>query len=731
MPDVSPALPADYLERVYAGVLGKIIGVYLGRPLEQWSHQAIVERLGEVDYYVHEKLKQPLIVTDDDISGTFTFIRALEDNGCSPQLTARQIGHTWLNYIIPQRAILWWGGMGVSSEHTAYQRLVSGIDAPASGSIALNGPVVAEQIGAQIFIDGWGLVNPGDPERAAAMARKAGSVSHDGEALHGAVVVATMVAQAFVEKDLDRLYDTVDDFIPPDCRIRRLIDDLRGWRARFDDWHRGLELIHEKYSYEKFGGGCHMVPNHAVIQLALLWGGDHFQRSLMLANTAGYDTDCNSGNVGCINGVRLGLAGIDNGPDFRGPVADRMLLPTADGGGCVTDAASQAVRLAAMGARLRGRALAPPKSGKRYHFALPGSVQGFVCDASPESAGAGQVGNSLGGFAAGERCLKLAFDRIAGGRVARASTQVFVTPEQAGMGGYSVLASPSLYAGQTVSVAVKVCAQTNADVVVRLCARHYTAKDQLARVYGESKRLSPGQTAELAWTVPDTGGHPYCDIGVEVAAAPAVNGAPHAASGVLFLDHLDVVGTPRVTFRQPDNLGNRWSGDWAKMWFTQWVNAADNLEPGYGHELLRIAHNTDGGLALCGHRDWTNYTLTTRLHIHLARRALLAVRVQGLRRYVALAIEPSMSAKGVGRVLLIRRRDDEETVLAELEGKIPLYTDLAVTLTARGREFAAQLRVHGEALSIAASDDLYGSGGIGVGVDQGRVNVLPMEVSPA
>ena len=28
------ALPADYAERVYAGVLGKLIGVYLGRPVE-------------------------------------------------------------------------------------------------------------------------------------------------------------------------------------------------------------------------------------------------------------------------------------------------------------------------------------------------------------------------------------------------------------------------------------------------------------------------------------------------------------------------------------------------------------------------------------------------------------------------------------------------------------------------------------------------------------------------
>jgi hypothetical protein len=28
-------IPNDYAERVYAGVLGKLIGVYLGRPFEQ------------------------------------------------------------------------------------------------------------------------------------------------------------------------------------------------------------------------------------------------------------------------------------------------------------------------------------------------------------------------------------------------------------------------------------------------------------------------------------------------------------------------------------------------------------------------------------------------------------------------------------------------------------------------------------------------------------------------
>ena len=44
------AIPNDYTERVYAGVLGKLIGVYLGRPFEGWSYEALSERFGEINY---------------------------------------------------------------------------------------------------------------------------------------------------------------------------------------------------------------------------------------------------------------------------------------------------------------------------------------------------------------------------------------------------------------------------------------------------------------------------------------------------------------------------------------------------------------------------------------------------------------------------------------------------------------------------------------------------------
>ena len=65
----------DTQERIYAGVLGKMIGVYLGRPVEGWSYEAIQSRFGEIEEYIHEELNLPLVVTDDDLSGTFGFFR--------------------------------------------------------------------------------------------------------------------------------------------------------------------------------------------------------------------------------------------------------------------------------------------------------------------------------------------------------------------------------------------------------------------------------------------------------------------------------------------------------------------------------------------------------------------------------------------------------------------------------------------------------------------------------
>ena len=158
-----------------------------------------------------------------------------------------------------------------------------------------------------------------------------------------------------------------------------MINDIREWHAaKPDDWRATRDQIAAHYGYDKYGGNCHMVPNHGLIIHSLLHGDGDFQKSLMIVNTCGWDTDCNSGNVGCLLGIRGGLAAIEAGADFRTPVADRMYLATADGGRAITDAVTETVHLVNAGRALAGEEPIAPKNGARFHFDLPGAVQGFL-----------------------------------------------------------------------------------------------------------------------------------------------------------------------------------------------------------------------------------------------------------------------------------------------------------------------------------------------------------------
>ena len=169
-------------------------------------------------------------------------------------------------------------------------------------------------------------------------------------------------------------------FVPKDSLIRRVVEDVRNWHGGDNgcDWERTRSLIATHYGYDKFPGNCHVIPNHALIILAMLYGRDSFQQTMRIANTAGWDTDCNAGNAGCLFGIRKGLPGLDAGPDYRTPVADRMYLSSADGGGAITDAVIEAQSLVASGYALaRKPRPARPKQGARFNFSMPGSLQGF------------------------------------------------------------------------------------------------------------------------------------------------------------------------------------------------------------------------------------------------------------------------------------------------------------------------------------------------------------------
>jgi ADP-ribosylglycohydrolase len=719
------AIPSDYLERVYAGVLGKIIGVYLGRPFEGWTYEHIMDHLGEVNYYVHEKFNVPLIVTDDDISGTFTFIRALQDYGYSRDITPAQIGHSWLNYIIEQQTILWWGGMGNSTEHTAYLRLKAGIEAPQSGSIELNGKVVAEQIGSQIFIDGWGMVAPGDPELAADFARRAGSVSHDGEAIYGAQVIAAMEAQAFVEKDINKLIDTAISFIPKDSIIAYMINDIRNWHAKEPDWHKARELLAERYGYDTYGGNCHMIPNHGLIIFSLLYGDDDFQKSLMIVNTAGWDTDCNSGNVGCLLGIKNGLAGINQGPDWRGPIADRLFLPTADGGRAISDAVAETYHLVNMGRALHNLEPVVAKDGARFHFELPGAVQGFVSEDSIAARDVISIENVEGCSTSGNHSLAIHYQGLAAGRVGRAETSTFIPSREVAtyfqQRGYSLLASPTVYAGQTLHARVVADNSNQSDIQVSIYIKHYDVKDELTIVRSESVQLAAGADSIITWQIPATHGYPIAFVGVEVQGEGG-------KCGTIYLDYLTWDGVPNITLNRPfEREHSRLSRNTGPtMWKKAWIDGFDSRERltelDYWPEPYRLIQNKGRGLIMQGTRDWTDYQVTVRMTPHMCQAGGVGVRVQGMGRYYALLLDRE-------KTRIIRAFEGKDTVLAEVDSGWQFGRPYELNLQVEGNRLIGS--VNGKVVIEAEDPEkMYTGGGIALIAEVGRIGCDHVEVRP-
>jgi ADP-ribosylglycohydrolase len=705
--------PHDYIERAYAGVLGKIIGVYLGRPVEGWSFEQITRHFGEVDRFVHSKVQVPLVVTDDDLAGTFTFIRALEDYGFSRDITARQIGQTWLNYIIEDRAIIWWGGLYHSTEHTAFLNLKSGIAAPESGSIARNGHIIANQIGAQIYIDGWAMVSPGDPEGAVRLARQAASVSHDDEAVNAACLIAAMEAQAFIEPDIQTLIDTGLSLIPSNSLIYRLVMDLREWREQDQDWRKTRQRIVREYGYKKYVGGCHIVPNHALIQLGLLYGGGDLRESLKICITSGWDTDCNAGNLGCLLGIRSGLDTFISEIDWRTPVADRIFLATADGGSAITDAVLQTDRIVRSAYALRD--LEPPtrKGGRRFHFDLPGALQGFQADIAPDCIPT-RLQNIAGKSRDGKYCLQLAFDHLPPGRVARTATATFILPEDLNMGGYELIASPTIYSGQTAQALIMSDGQTTGNLETALFIRFYDANDQPAILHSPPQHLSPDENCLLEWQIPEINGCPIFQIGVEIRAVP---GSPDI-EGCIYLDWLDWTGEPSCTFSRP---AGRTLPDHPMLYRRAWAQAVDHWDH-WWNQPFRIIQDRGRGMISIGTRQWRDYAVSARVTSAKFQSGGIAVRVQGLKRFYALLLVEG------GKLQLLKALDGNH-ILAECDFHWDIWKPYEMRLEVIGNHLRGW--IDGKMLleTVDEGSPLSG-GGIALVIERGHLAAPAVHIEP-
>mgnify|MGYP001158952120 FL=1 len=709
-------LDKTYEEKVYAGVLGKIIGVFLGRPFENWSYERIMRELGPINYYVNDKLDFPLPVSDDDITGTFTFLRAFKDFNYKKDLTAKDIGQTWLNNLIEDKTILWWGGRGHSAEDTAYQNLKQGIDAPLSGSIEMNGKVIAEQIGAQIFIDGWALVSPGDPEKAAHYAKLAASVSHDGEAIYGAQVVAAIEAMAFVENDISKLINESKKIIPKDSTIYKLISDLQDWRTSNLGWEQAREKIVENYGYDKFLGNCHMVPNHALIIMSLLYGDNDFQKTMMIVNTAGWDTDCNSGNVGCILGIKNGLKGLRSGPDYLSPINDVLYCPTAIGGETLTDALTESYKIINTARKINDLEIIEPKEKSRYHFELEGSTQGWKPQLSSDNICETTITNVEHQTNIGERALEISFKQLSKNNNCEVLVDTFYPDIILGLEGkkrkdffhYDFISSPIVYPGQSIKTQLKNIA--NKKIAVKLFIKYWGRDDKLEKIASEEHLLDCNEDKIIDWVIPSTENNPIGQVGISVSSDENMDGS-------FILNFLNFDGEAKQIFRRPDHITEYKRGEetkegyYGQIWRHAWVPAIDKWEE--RGKNFRICQNIGRGLIFTGTDIWKNYTVSSKIILQSVSSGGLVSRVQGVRRYYGFELSTNNK-------LIISKMFYNNTILKEIDFDVEFFKEYNLKMEVKGNKISGYVDDN-LVLEVEDSNNILDNGGAGLVVADGTL----------
>lgn len=530
-------IPNDYLERVYSGFIGMNAGIRLGAPVEptEWTPEMIKDVYGEVTGYLKD---YKVFSADDDVNGPVFFLRALIDDAVDRELEAQDVARAWLNYSREGIGMFWWGGDGVSTEHTAYLNLLRGIPAPKSGSAETNGLVMAEQIGGQIFIDTWGWLFPNDPTKAANYAEIAASVSHDKNGLYGARFIAACIASAFSAQSIKEIIERGLEEIPADSTYTKVVRAVQGFYEKEpDDFWKCRTYLEEEWGYDKYTGVCHIIPNAGICALALYYGEGDLSRTIEIATACGWDTDCNAGNVGSIVGTLVGLDGVED--KYRKPINDVIITSSVSGYLNILDIPTFIKSLALLGYRVSGEP-APStlvnsyKEEVFFDFLLPGSTHGFQTD-FPFKAIL-KPNDTVGYHTPGS--LEIFIDRMLMEDKVRVFYQTFYRREEFNDEKYKPTFAPKAYSGQKVSLKLFLDKYYGEEVFITPYIRNTYTKDvhELDRI-----ELQELKWQQIEFVIPDTEGSFAQEVGFAIESPSPRSNRLFAK---IYLDEFHIYGSP-------------------------------------------------------------------------------------------------------------------------------------------------------------------------------------------
>lgn len=321
-----------YRDKVLGCWTGKNIGGVLGAPFEGRR------QVNHVDFYTQDLTMGP--PPNDDLDLQIVWLAAVERFG--QNVNASVLGEYWLSFIIPN-----WVEYG-----TGKANLRAGLQPPLSG---VTDNVYGNSCGCFIRSEIWACLAPGHPELAARYAYEDAIVDHYGEGMYGEIFFAALQSAAFVVGDTRELIEIGLSYIPKDSMVSRAV------RAALECYENGTDILEVRKIIHNTAPGTFGIqgmklkdvktegnegmelgapgfdaPENVAFAVAgWLYGEGDFEKSLILANSLGEDTDCTCASLGATMGIILGEEGIPG--KWKEPLNGEIVTMCISGGIWIPD----------------------------------------------------------------------------------------------------------------------------------------------------------------------------------------------------------------------------------------------------------------------------------------------------------------------------------------------------------------------------------------------------------
>jgi len=302
--------------------LGQLVGNYMGWPFEFLYNDGTAipilidryytEKDDTLDLRIHSDRRGHIDVlantlggawSDDDTDIEFVYLHAVEKYGLD--ITNEEIAEAWTTHV--NRFI--WG-----SNHQARQMMDKGFIPPETGQEGLN--PYWWHIDPQLVNEIWSVFYPGMVEKALIKADMGAHVMNDSWGTHPTLFYAALYSGAFIESDIQKLYQMGIDALPKDSPMIPALKNLRKWHKENRDWRDTHKLLYKNYFKYPVDTDVHNFVN-AIINglygaMAILYGEGDFIKTVGIAVSAGLDCDNQAATCGGFVGVLNGSKSIPN-----------------------------------------------------------------------------------------------------------------------------------------------------------------------------------------------------------------------------------------------------------------------------------------------------------------------------------------------------------------------------------------------------------------------------------